>query len=65
MPAVLLQLARHKSISTTMKFYVSIRSDEVAAGLWAQHESEYQKGGLGTVLGTSGHVEDQGHEKRA
>ena len=65
MPAVLLQLARHKSISTTMKFYVSIRSDEVATGLWAQHESEYQKDGLGTVLGTSGQVEDQRNEQGA
>lgn len=37
MPAVLQRLMRHANISTTMKYYVGIGADEVAAGLWAQH----------------------------
>jgi integrase len=34
MPAVLQRLMRHTDIATTMKFYVSIEADDVAAQLW-------------------------------
>ena len=36
MPAVLQRLMRHQSIGTTMKFYVGIEADDVAADLWAK-----------------------------
>ncbi len=37
MPAVLQRLMRHASIDTTMKYYVGIESDDVAAELWAKY----------------------------
>jgi integrase len=37
MPAVLQRLMRHRSISTTMRYYVGLQADDVAADLWAQH----------------------------
>lgn len=37
MPAVLQRLMRHGHISTTMKFYVGLDADEVAASLWVKH----------------------------
>jgi hypothetical protein len=38
MPAVLQRLMRHKSINTTMKDYVGIEADDVAAELWAKFQ---------------------------
>jgi integrase len=57
--AVLMQLARHRSITTTMRYYVHFKSDEMAADLWAQHRQEagHKNGLLGTTLGTSEQVE--------
>jgi integrase len=37
MPAVLQRLMRHRNINTTMKYYVGIEADDVAADLWAKH----------------------------
>ena len=34
MPAVLQRLMRHTDIATTMKYYVTIEADDVAAQLW-------------------------------
>ncbi len=36
MPAELKLLMRHASIETTMKYYVGIAADDIAAGLWAR-----------------------------
>lgn len=36
MPAELKLLMRHSSIETTMKYYVGIEADDIAAGLWAR-----------------------------
>jgi integrase len=36
MPAELMMLMRHADVETTMKYYVDIDSDNVAAGLWAR-----------------------------
>jgi len=40
MPAVLQRLMRHRAIGTTMKFYVGIEADDVAADLWAKDRAE-------------------------
>ena len=37
MPATLQRLMRHANITTTMKYYVQIGADDVAAELWAKH----------------------------
>ncbi len=39
MPAELKLLIRHSSIDTTMKYYVGIEADDIAAGLWARFSS--------------------------
>ncbi len=44
MPRVLMQLMRHTSITTTMKFYVENNADSVSAELWGQ---------LGNTLGNT------------
>lgn len=44
---VLQRLMRHANIATTMRYYVDLDSDEMAAYLWRGFE-----GGLGTSLGT-------------
>ncbi len=56
MPATLKLLMRHSSVDTTMRYYVEMDADDVAADLWAQHSPApgSEKGGLGTVLGTAG-----------
>jgi integrase len=38
-PATLQLLMRHKSIETTMKYYVCQDSDDVADELWAEYEA--------------------------
>src|SRR3954471_772624 len=38
-PATLQLLMRHRSIETTMKYYVDQDADEVADELWATHEA--------------------------
>lgn len=40
MPAELKLLMRHSSIETTMKYYVGIEADDIAAGLWARFASQ-------------------------
>jgi len=37
MPAVLQRLMRHADIATTMRYYVGIDADDVAADLWGKH----------------------------
>jgi len=53
MPAVLQRLMRHQSIGTTMKFYVGIEADDVAADLWAKDRAE------SNILGNNRPVEAQ------
>jgi integrase len=48
MPAVLQRLMRHTSIGTTMRYYVGIEADDVAAGLWAKHRA------AGNTFGNTG-----------
>ncbi|MFV0446024.1 MAG: hypothetical protein ACK5Q5_20805, partial [Planctomycetaceae bacterium] len=38
MPATLQRLMRHADIKTTMAFYVQQEADEIAAGLWREHQ---------------------------
>jgi integrase len=40
MPATLQLLMRHKSIETTLKYYVEQDADDVVADLWAQHAAQ-------------------------
>jgi integrase len=56
MPATLKLLMRHSSVETSMRYYVEMDADDVAADLWSQHraEPEPKTGGLGTSLGTTG-----------
>ena len=42
-PATLQLLMRHKSIETTMKYYVSQDADCVADELWAEHEADQSR----------------------
>jgi integrase len=42
MPAELKLLMRHASIETTMKYYVGIEADDIAAGLWARFNPSTQ-----------------------
>lgn len=42
-PATLQLLMRHKSIETTMKYYVSQDADGVADELWAEHEADQRR----------------------
>ena len=51
--AVLQKLARHRSITTTMRYYVNLEADDIAAGLWRGAEAA-SGAGLGTVSGTIG-----------
>jgi integrase len=39
MPQVLMELMRHESIDTTMKFYVGRNAEKTADALWAAHEA--------------------------
>ncbi len=43
-PATLQLLMRHKSIETTMKYYVCQDSDDVADELWAAYEAAQRNG---------------------
>jgi integrase len=53
MPTELKTLLRHASIDTTMKYYVDIQADDVAAGLWARFgNTKTAPGESGTVSGT-------------
>jgi integrase len=38
MPAVLQRLMRHRDIATTMRYYVGIQADDVAADLWGKYD---------------------------
>ena len=51
--AVLMRLARHSHISTTMAYYVSLSADEIGADLWATHEKEEsrQEGNISGNIG--------------
>jgi len=48
MPAVLQRLMRHRNIDTTMKYYVGIQADDVAADLWGKYH-----GGTGNSFGNT------------
>ena len=61
MPATLKLLMRHSSVDTTMRYYVEMDADAVAADLWAQHQSESTPENQG--LGTIDQPEAQGHKK--
>ena len=50
-PAVLKNLMRHRSIETTMAFYVSLDSDDMAADLWQAHAAD-QTGEVRTFVRT-------------
>ena len=39
MPAVLQRLMRHAAIETTLRYYVDLDADELAADLWRDHET--------------------------
>lgn len=43
-PATLQLLMRHKSIETTLKYYVEQDSDEIAEELWNEHQSRNDRG---------------------
>ena len=57
MPAVLRQLMRHRSIDTTMAYYVDLEADDVADELWAKFGADQVPGG--TILGTNGNSDTQ------
>ena len=52
MPAVLQKLMRHANINTTMKYYVNVEADEIAAELWKGFQGQES-----TILGTIGQDE--------
>jgi len=56
MPKELMELMRHKSIDTTMRFYVGQNADKTASILWAAHRDIMQ--GVGNVLGNTGQKEN-------
>jgi integrase len=57
-PQMLMELMRHASIETTMKYYVGRNAQATANALWASYERR-----LGTQLGTRGQEESQFSEK--
>ncbi len=42
-PATLQVLMRHKSIETTLKYYVEQDADEIAEELWNEHQSRNRR----------------------
>lgn len=54
MPTVLMQLMRHKSIQTTMAYYVGRNADAAAEVLWAAHASTGGGDGNGAGSGAVG-----------
>ena len=56
MPAVLKELMRHSSISTTMAYYVSQSAEDVGDQL---------RMAIGTNPGTNGHTEEKSEELEA
>ncbi len=63
MPQVLMELMRHESIDTTLKFYVGRNAQTTADVLWAAHEKA-----AGNIFGNSGPKEpvtpsDESHAK--
>jgi integrase len=53
MPQVLKELMRHKSIETTMKFYVGQNAEKTADALWLAYD-QLRAADLGNTLGNSG-----------
>lgn len=51
MPPVLMELMRHESIETTMKFYVGRNAQTTADVLWAAHEP------AGNTFGNTAHAQ--------
>ena len=45
MPQVLMQLMRHESIETTLRYYVGRNAQKAANALWAAYEREIPDGG--------------------
>ncbi|MCX7429051.1 MAG: site-specific integrase [Planctomycetia bacterium] len=54
MPPDLMQLMRHESINTTLRFYVGRNAQTTADSAWDAYRKT-QAAGLGTVFGTVGH----------
>ena len=48
--AILKRLMRHEDVKTTLKYYVDLDSDDIAAELWQSYDSTV---GVGTSVGTS------------
>ena len=51
-PATLQLLMRHKSIETTLKYYVAQDADDVADELWAAHDAAHKNNVRGAVRRT-------------
>ena len=58
MPNVLMELMRHESIDTTMKYYVGRNAQRTADQLWAAFEAEAEKSNISVTSGDFG--EDAG-----
>jgi integrase len=43
MPQVLMELMRHESIETTLRYYVGRNAQSTAAVLWAAHDADKSK----------------------
>jgi integrase len=54
MPADLQRLMRHQSINTTLKYYINIEADDIAARLWAKHADSGNKVGNNGTDSTMG-----------
>ena len=48
MPKELMELMRHKSIDTTMRFYVGQNADKTASILWAAYKEADENANMGT-----------------
>jgi len=53
MPAVFKQLMRHKSIDTTMKYYVGQNAERTANEVWESYEANLRRA-AGASLGAIG-----------
>jgi len=56
MPQILMQLMRHETIETTMRYYVGRDAQATADVLWEAHEEVERKSG--NILGNTRHSED-------
>lgn len=63
MPQVLKELMRHKSIDTTMKFYVGQNAEKTADALWLAY-AQLREADSGNILGNSGPKSASGRKRR-